>query len=231
MPAKTSGKIPDLIQCSRLLRGASLLFFLLLSTIIFTAPVHSAQSAIESLKAGSQVQGIAPTPTPVAESLPAERVNDLPGLHNVGKLSPGLYRGAQPTREGYDTLKKMGIKTVINLCSSGERKVVEAAGMHSVEIPLSVLKGDRQKVDRIVALMADPANTPVFVHCKLGRDRTGIAVAAYRMKIQGWTRAAAEAEMESFGFNDIWVSLRHFLHDYAADLERTRQAKQNQGTR
>jgi protein tyrosine/serine phosphatase len=130
-----------------------------------------------------------------------------------------------PARKGYETLTKMGIRTVINLrTTESERKMVEGAGMRSVEIPLNMFdNGDREKVDRIVALMADPANQPVFVHCKLGKDRTGIVVAAFRMKVEGWPLAQAEAEMDSFGFNDAWIHLRRFLHRYAAGLDPRKQ--------
>jgi protein tyrosine/serine phosphatase len=162
-------------------------------------------------------------PPPVqlpAAARSSEHLYGLAGLENVGRVTQDVFRGSQPANNGYDTLKKMGIRTVVNLRTSmSEKKQVEAAGMRSIEIPLSTFNnGDREKVDRVVALLADPANRPVFVHCRQGRDRTGIVVAAYRMKIQGWPLAAAEAEMDSFGFNDVWVNLRHFLHRYAATV-------------
>ncbi len=145
---------------------------------------------------------------------------DLPGLANVGRVAPGIYRGAQPEGAGYTTLKKMGIRTIINLRTSmSEKKEVEAAGMQSFEVPMEMSRdGLRPKVDRVVALMADPANQPVFVHCRQGQDRTGIAVAAYRMKIQGWPLADAEAEMKAFGFNNVWVNFRRFIRDYGKHL-------------
>jgi protein tyrosine/serine phosphatase len=166
--------------------------------------------------------GMRPTPPPPAQ-LPAaarssEHLYGLTGLENVGRVTPDIFRGSQPAKNGYDTLRKMGIRTVINLRTSmSEKKQVEAAGMRSIEIPLGTFNnGEREKVDRVVALLADPAIRPVFVHCRQGRDRTGIVVAAYRMKVQGWPLAAAEAEMDSFEFNDVWVNLRRFLHRYAA---------------
>ncbi len=163
-------------------------------------------------------------------SLPAgarssEHLLGLRGLKNVGRIAPTVYRGAQPAPEGYATLKEMGIRTVINLrTTDSERGKVEAAGMRSVEIPLDMFgNGDKDKIDKIVAVMADPANQPVFVHCRLGEDRTGIAVAAYRMKIQGWPLSLAEAEMDSFGFNKVWINLRKFLQRYAAGLEQAKR--------
>jgi protein tyrosine/serine phosphatase len=157
----------------------------------------------------------------------SEHLFGLAGLKNMGRVAPGVYRGAQPASEAYTTLKKMGIRTVINLRTTvSEKKAVEAAGMKSVEVPIGMFNnGDLEKVDKIVALMADPANRPVFVHCRQGQDRTGIVVAAYRMKTDGWPLDLAEAEMESFGFNGVWVNLRHFLHRYAAGLEPQYRAK------
>ncbi len=163
--------------------------------------------------------------TAVSLPVPGARCSEhiygnLPGLSNVGRVSPGVFRGAQPTKEGYATLKMMGVKTVINLRTSmSEKKPVEAAGMRSIEVPIEMSRnGLKEKVDRVVALMADPANQPVFVHCRQGRDRTGIVVAAYRMKMQGWPLADAETEMQAFSFNDIWVHFKHFIGEYGKQL-------------
>ena len=150
----------------------------------------------------------------------SERIFGLKGLTNVGRVAPNIYRGAQPLPEGYSTLKKMGIKTVINLrTTSSEKQAVEAAGMKSVEVPLSVFNDVNLKtVNAIIDRMKNPDNQPVFIHCKQGQDRTGIVVAAYRMKVDGWALTDAEAEMQSFGFNDIWVELKEFIREYAKVL-------------
>lgn len=162
--------------------------------------------------------------SPAAAHLPerariSERIYNLPGLSNVGRIAPGIYRGAQPGAEGYGTLKKMGIRTVIDFrTTENERRQVEEAGMHAIAVPIEMSRdGLREKVDRVVALMADPANQPVFIHCRHGQDRTGIVAAAYRMKVEGWSLKDAEAEMQSFGFNDVWVNFKKFIRNYAQD--------------
>ncbi|SRR6266571_4081827 len=156
---------------------------------------------------------------------PATQVSEhiygtMPGLANVGRVAPGVLRGAQPEAAGYATLKKMGVRTVINLRTSmSEKKAVEAAGMRSIEVPLEMSTDHiKEKVDRVVTLMADPANQPVFVHCRHGQDRTGIVVAAYRMRVEGWSLAEAEAEMQAFGFNDVWVNFKRFIRKYGEEL-------------
>lgn len=178
--------------------------------------------------------GAEPAPPPPAASrvvppavLPdgarvSERLFGLPGLENVGRVAPGILRGAQPRPEGYKTLKAMGIRTVISLRSRhGESRAVEAAGMRSIGLPMNALADvDAEAVREAVALMTDPANLPVFVHCAHGRDRTGVVVAVYRMDVDGWKRADAEEEMQAFGFNDIWTQLRDFVRRYPAKAKR-----------
>lgn len=150
----------------------------------------------------------------------SERIFGLKGLTNVGRAAPHLYRGAQPAPDGYATLKIMGIKTVINLRTTvSERQKVEEAGMISVEVPLRVVRDVNPKtVNAIIDIMNNPDNQPVYIHCRQGQDRTGIIVAAYRMKVDGWSYQDAEAEMQSFGFNDIWVELKEFIREYAKGL-------------
>ena len=147
----------------------------------------------------------------------SERIFGLKGLGNMGRVAPHLYRGAQPAPEGYATLKMMGVKTVVNLrTTSSEKHEVEAAGMKSMEIPLRVLSDvNPRTVNAIIDIMKNPDNQPVYVHCRQGQDRTGIIVAAYRMKFDGWSFRDAEAEMQSFGFNDTRVKLKEFISEYA----------------
>jgi protein tyrosine/serine phosphatase len=155
-----------------------------------------------------------------ATSRSSEHLYNLHGLSNVGRVAPGVLRGAQPGREGYATLKAMGIKTVIDMrTTESEQKQVEAAGMRAIAVPIEMSReGLKEKVERMVALMADPANQPVYIHCRHGQDRTGIVVAAYRMKQQGWSLPAAEAEMQNFGFNEVWVNFKKFIRQYGAQL-------------
>ncbi len=152
----------------------------------------------------------------------SEKIYNLPGLANVGRVAPGVFRGAQPGKDGYATLKAMGIKTVIDMRTTESEKIqVEAAGMRAIAVPIEMTcNGLKEKVDRVVALMADPANQPVYIHCRHGQDRTGITVAAYRMKQQGWLLADAEAEMQAFGFNDMWVNFKKFIRQYGAQIEK-----------
>ena len=70
-----------------------------------------------------------------------------------------------------------------------------------VHIGMEAWDADEDELVEFLKVLADPANRPVFVHCKHGADRTGTAVATYRVVCQGWTKEDAIDEMRSGGFN------------------------------
>src|SRR5688572_17939669 len=84
--------------------------------------------------------GCASPPPPVATTSGrsmAERIEGVEGLPNFARVDAILYRGAQPTAEGYRKLRQLGVKTVINFRSHHSYKAeIEAAGMTSVELPI-----------------------------------------------------------------------------------------------
>ena len=144
------------------------------------------------------------------------RLIGLPGLPKIGRVAPGIFRGAQPEPEGYATLKGMGIRTVINLrARHDERKAVEAAGMRYVQVPMSFLrKADPALVRKALSVITDPANQPVFFHCSRGVDRAGVVTAVYRMEVEGWSEAEAEREMEALGFHETWFELKKTVKEW-----------------
>jgi hypothetical protein len=59
----------------------------------------------------------------------------------------------------------------------------------------------------------------VFVHCRLGEDRTGVFVATYRMAMQKWPAEQAIKEMYFFGFNGFWHrAMTSFVREFPALL-------------
>lgn len=160
----------------------------------------------------------APTQTSTGRAF-AELLPDGKGLAKVAKIRPGLYRGSQPTAEGYKTLKEMGFKTVICLrrFNSGEKEV-EAAGMEYVAIPIHADVGSTPPSDEQVKLffdtVLDPARQPVYFHCKHGVDRTGTMAAIYRLERDGWNAKEAVEELQAFGYHDIFKDLIAFVRAY-----------------
>ncbi len=136
------------------------------------------------------------------------------------EVARGLYRGAAPTTlEQMKALKKMGIRTVINLQYDAKKVAWEAAaakslGMHHISIPLPGFGAPADKdVQRIQKLMNDPSVRPVLLHCTHGRERTGVQTALYRVFTEGWTPERAWAESEAFGFRWIAFPMKEYYEN------------------
>jgi tyrosine-protein phosphatase SIW14 len=150
----------------------------------------------------------------------ARRIEGKAGLSNLALVAPGIYRGAQPTAEGFRTLREMGIRTVICFrMHHSSRKAAEAAGLACIELPVEAdLLGSepptREQVEVFLRIVRDPGNRPVFFHCAKGKDRTGVMAALYRIEVDGWTNAEAIEEMQAFGYHDYYVDLIRFVETY-----------------
>jgi protein tyrosine/serine phosphatase len=139
---------------------------------------------------------------------------ELPGLENFYKISENLYRGAQPTREGFGQLKELGIKTIVNLRSfHSDRDVMAGRDFLYEHIYMKAWHPEDKEVIRFLEVITDKSKQPVFVHCQHGADRTGTMCAVYRMVIQGWGKDEAIEEMTKggFGFHSIWWNLENYL--------------------
>ncbi|MDD5353846.1 MAG: tyrosine-protein phosphatase [bacterium] len=138
--------------------------------------------------------------------------NDIPGLSNFAKVSDDVYRGAQPELPGFAALKKMGIKTIVNLRDfHSDAKWLKGMGFYYVSIPMSANNiGEKQAV-AFLKVITDPGYRPYFVHCQHGSDRTGTMIALYRMYVQGWSRPEALGELSLYGFHEYFFNLRRYL--------------------
>jgi tyrosine-protein phosphatase SIW14 len=126
-------------------------------------------------------------------------------LKNFGQINAKYFRGARPKDEDYKALAAMGIKTIVNLEKDGDltaQQKAEAAGLKFFLIRMSDSeKPSNDDVKKFLEIANDPANQPIFVHCKGGRHRTGLVTAVYRMEHDGWTTDQAYAEMKKFDFS------------------------------
>jgi protein tyrosine phosphatase (PTP) superfamily phosphohydrolase (DUF442 family) len=140
---------------------------------------------------------------------------ELPGLPNLYKVSDDLYRGAQPSAEGMRQLKKLGVKTIVNLrLFHSDRNKITGMGFSYQRIPVTAWHPEDGEVVRFLKIATDPNCTPVFVHCQRGAHRTGLTCAVYRITVQSWSKAGAIDEMTNgdFGFYPGWPNLIDYIN-------------------
>lgn len=148
---------------------------------------------------------------------------DVTGIRNFHQVNDHIYRGAQPAAQGFQTLSKLGVKTVIDLRETGsrsrtEQELVEAAGMRYVSVPLSGIQAPSDaQVAKLLAMLDDTSAGPVFIHCRRGADRTGTVCACYRIAHDRWPNEKALGEARSFGMSWFEKAMQYYVLRYSID--------------
>ena len=156
-------------------------------------PSHPLQPPTQQL----QTEVRQPTTETAAEVIGKQLVPDF------AEITPTLYRGGQPRKHGFETLAKMGIQIVVDLRGdrSSERAEVTGLGMQYVPMHWECsFPKDKTFADFLTLIRKNPGKK-IFVHCRVGDDRTGMMIAAYRMAEEGWTAKQAMEEMTKYGFS------------------------------
>jgi protein tyrosine phosphatase (PTP) superfamily phosphohydrolase (DUF442 family) len=128
------------------------------------------------------------------------------GVPNVGRIGLRLYRGGQPSTDGFVELRKMGINTIVSFTLDGEgaraeEREVVSLGLRYEHLPWSASTiPARDDVERFLKLTDGDPSSVVFAHCKAGADRTGVMIAAYRHAVSAWSLTDAIDEMNAFGY-------------------------------
>lgn len=159
----------------------------------------------------------------------AQKVDNAPRIKNFGKVNDSYFRGSQPNLAQLSALKAMGVKTIIDLRRDfvpEEREWAKELGLNYFNLPLKPQQpATKQQTEYFLQLVNDPANAPVYVHCKGGRHRTGALTAVYRITHDGWTAEQAFAEMKKYDFDDGLLGgppkQKQFVFDFYKQRQQT----------
>ena len=130
-----------------------------------------------------------------------------------------VYSGIQPGNDrDYAFLKSRGIKTLLNLRKYlfwSERTMHERATAHGflyrhAGMPTLWTRPKDPEVEEALSALADAELQPIYVHCRLGKDRTGMIVALYRVLYQKWDACDAWKEWKSLGYKPWNSGLRKY---------------------
>ncbi len=155
-------------------------------------------------------------------SYPDEKLT-LRGVANFGRVGPRLYRGAQPSDEGFAGLRALGVNTVISFTQGEEGTRAEAAhiaklGMDYITLPWSTMAvPDADQISTFLTYLREHPDRTIFVHCKAGADRTGVMIALSRIALDKWPTQRAIDEMNAFHYHFIFLPhLQRFVERFGA---------------
>jgi len=151
--------------------------------------------------------------------------------HHFRTVERGVfYRSAQLTEDEFaDCIKDYGIKTVINLRTKAERsrgsgdwyeqeeRAIQRAGIKHLDAP--VLEGhppSPEQIARLLAVMDDPKNLPVLIHCEKGTIRSAAVEGLFRREYLHENGADAYARVETWGrdLEDHYPVIAKFIKEY-----------------
>ena len=141
----------------------------------------------------------------------------IAGVVNFTQVDATVACAGDTPKEAIAAIAEQGFASVVNFRRDGEPGVageedaVTAAGLRYYHLPMDPNAPDFETVDRFLALVADPANQPVYVHCA-SANRVGGVWAIKRVVQDGWTRDAAIAEGQAIGLRSPVIL--EFVHRY-----------------
>jgi predicted protein tyrosine phosphatase len=136
------------------------------------------------------------------------------------KVSEGLTRGSRiDDPAAYASLTQQGFKGIVDLTLEGTRDAEDgaAAGLHTLNVKILDNSAPTEgQMKQFLDFVTAPENSPAYVHCEAGKGRTGVAVASYRMAVDGWPADQAIAEAKKFGLS--LPNQLEFLRQFGARL-------------
>lgn len=101
----------------------------------------------------------------------------------LDQIKSGLYLGTRDTADNFDTLNKLGIKTVVNLSTKCKFSKFKTHQIHFYNYPM---KDDRYvstkefiRMTRKVAKIIDETDDPIMIVCGKGKNRSVAMIVAY----------------------------------------------------
>ena len=127
---------------------------------------------------------------------------------NFHVVAPGIWRSAQPNRGSLIRMANHGLKTMINLRGDAdtdrwERAIADSLGLFYFNFSIDARqKQNPGNIEQILAIMHNPGNQPVLIHCLGGKDRTGMLSAIYKIRYLGSNSENAYREMLMYGYHE-----------------------------
>ena len=165
---------------------------------------------------------------------------------SMREIAPGVFDGPRPgTQDDFAVLRQHGIRTLVSLevftfDVAPVRRRAEQNHIRFINIPVAAAPWapSEEKVKLLLQTLANTNLQPIYVHCLMGRDRTGVLLALYRVYYCSCAPEEAwEQMLHKGGFKSSWGLAgfkRYFwdhtkIPDWAQQTDLASQAKDPSG--
>ena len=148
-------------------------------------------------------------------------------VHDQGRI----YRSAWLETDALvDLIEKYQIRSVVNLCNPGEmgesrwvkeRKAVFNAGARLIELPMPTSVDPTEPIlKEHLAILSDPNNYPMLVHCQHGVTRTSKFLSLYDIVFREMSAEESLAAQPKFGRSDHNIHVKAFVKEFEKQHKR-----------
>jgi protein tyrosine phosphatase (PTP) superfamily phosphohydrolase (DUF442 family) len=152
----------------------------------------------------------------------------VPGLHNVFRVTDRLISGSQPEGEvAFGELARLGVKTIVSV-DGGKPDVATARkyGLRYVHLPIGYDGIPGARIPELVRAASAPTGL-VYVHCHHGKHRGPAAIAVMCQATSGWSPERAEQWLRQAGtaaeYTGLYRAVRKFQPVTPEQLARVRE--------
>ena len=137
-------------------------------------------------------------------------------IRNFDRVNDHIYRSGEPFTVGLQELGALGIKRVIDLrekstATAFEQEILEKLGIQYTNIPFAPFSAPSDAQIQSVLKLLNDDPSPVLVHCRRGKDRTGTVIACYRIQHDGWDNRRALAEAKAHGMSSVERGMQGYI--------------------
>ena len=163
-----------------------------------------------------QIPGSNDTSDPVVQQTAGSK------LKYFSAVDDGVYKGSRPKSDAdYRFLQSLHVKHIVDLqvlplMSLPEKRKAKKYGITVITgtMNASPISPSEKHVKKILAMLGNARYHPVYFHCKLGRDRTTIIAALYKMYFLGMPPQEAKEYLRQSGYGFKYGWLRSGLTRY-----------------
>lgn len=146
---------------------------------------------------------------------------EYPGVQNFSRVDTAFACGGATTPVAIQALKADGFTSIVNLRAADEPganvadegSAARTAGIQYCHLPFRTATPDTAIVDRFLAVVGQPTNQPVFIHCSTA-SRAAALWLIKRARLDGWTVEEALTEAEAIGLTS--EPLKQFALDFVS---------------